>query len=78
MVLEIQITYGFLHHFIDLVCSDALNQGVVLECFFNCENREYRVILRAVAYQLASFAKIILNIEALNRDFTCCRCDLSC
>ena len=78
MVLEIQITYGFLHHVIDLVCSDALNQGVVLECFFDCENREYCVILGAVAYELASLAEIILNIEALNRDFTCCRCNLPC
>lgn len=60
------------------MCPEALHKGVELEGLFNSQHREYSVVLRAVANQFSGFLELLLNIKALNGNFSRCRRDIPC
>ena len=72
MVLQVQIADGLLEDAWDLVGSDTLDKSIELDGLLDCESGEDRIVLRAVADQLSSVFKLLLDIEALNSDLASC------
>ena len=77
MISEIEILDCFLNFIVNLGRSDSFDQSIKLDCLFNAEVGEYRIILGAVADQLTGFLELFLHVIALNCNLSCCGCNLS-
>ena len=77
VITQIEVSDGLFDSGVNLVSSQTLEQAVVFESLLNCHVGEDCIILRAVSNQLSSLIELILNIKALDGDFSLSWIDFS-
>jgi len=77
MVFQVEVTNSFPNDKVDLMGSNTLDKSIELKSLHYGHHREDGVILGAVADQLPRILELLLDVKALNRDFTLSRRDLT-
>ena len=78
VILQVEVSDGFLDDTSDLVRADSLHESVELQCLLDGQFGENGVVLWAVADELPCIFELVLDVIALHGNFTCRWSDIPC